>query len=150
MSKQGNLEALIEPIVSSMDYELVGIEFLSQGRHSILRLYIDKEGGINVDDCSQVSGQVSAMLDVEDPIKGEYSLEVSSPGLDRPLFTLAQYERFKGQKCTIRTKMPVDGQRKFTGTIQSTTEDSVLLEVDGKLSTLSFNMIDKANIVPEF
>jgi len=150
MSKQVNLETLIEPVVSSMGYELVGVEFLSQGRHSILRIYIDKEGGINVDDCSEVSGQVSAMLDVEDPIKGEYSLEVSSPGLDRPLFTLAHYEKFKGQKCNMRMKMPVDGQRKFTGTIQSTTEDAVVLEIDGKLFTLSFNMIDKANIVPEF
>ena len=150
MSKLGNLQTLVEPIVSSMGYELIGVEFLSQGRHSVLRIYIDKDGGITVDDCSDVSGQVSAMLDVEDPIHGEYNLEVSSPGLDRPLFTLAHFERFKGRKCSLRLKAPVNGQRKFTGIIHSTTEDAVNLEIDGEQITLAFNQIDKANIVPEF
>jgi len=150
MSKQGNIQALIEPIVTSMGYELVGVEFLSQGRHSIVRIYIDKENGINIDDCSEVSGQVSAVLDVEDPITGEYTLEVSSPGLDRPLFTLAHFEKFKGQKCNVRMKTPVDGRRKFVGVIQSTTDTAVLIDVDGTAFELSFNMIDKANIVPEF
>lgn len=150
MSKQSVLQTLLEPVITAMEYELVGVEYISQGRHSILRIYIDKEGGIGVDDCSAVSSQVSALLDVEDPIQGEYSLEVSSPGLDRPLFTLAHFEKFKGQKCAVRTNMPVGGQRKFAGTIQSTTEDEVVLEIDGDLITLSFNVIDKANIVPEF
>jgi len=150
MSKQANLHKLIEPIVTSMGYELVGVEYLSQGRHSILRIYIDKTGGVNVDDCSSVSGQVSAMLDVEDPIHGEYSLEISSPGLDRPLFTLAHFEQFSGQKCQVRMKIPIEGQRKFTGTIKSISDDKVELEFDEKSVFLPIDMVDKANLVPEF
>lgn len=150
MSKQGNLQELIEPIVSSLGYEYVGLEYLPQGKHSILRVYIDKDGGILIDNCSQVSGQLSAMLDVEDPIRGEYLLEVSSPGMDRPLFTAAHFEQFIGSKCTMRMKMPVDGQRKFTGVITSLEDGQVELAMENKIVKLSIDMVDKANLVPEF
>jgi len=150
MSKQGNLQDLVEPIVTNMGYEFVGLEYLSQGKHSILRIYIDKPEGILVDDCSKVSGQLSAMLDVEDPIRGEYNLEVSSPGMDRPLFTAAHFEQFIGQKCVMRMKMPIDGQRKFTGQIKALANGSVELEMENKTVSLPIDMVDKANLVPEF
>ena len=150
MSKQGNLQDLVEPIIVSLGYEFVGLEYMSQGKHSILRIYIDKTEGIMVDDCSRVSSQLSAMLDVEDPIKGEYSLEVSSPGMDRPLFTAAHFEQFIGKKCAIRMKMPIDGQRKFTGQIKALANGSVELEMENKTVSLSVDMVDKANLVPEF
>jgi len=150
MSKQSGIKALIEPIVVGMDYELVGVEYLPQGKHSILRIYIDKPDGIDVDDCGDVSRQVSAMLDVEDPIKGEYSLEVSSPGLDRPLFTPAHFEQFVGCRANLRLKMPIDGQRKFIGVIKSQSGDVMNLEADGKSVAIPFDLIDKANLVPEF
>lgn len=134
-----------------MGYELVGVEYLSQGKHSILRIYIDQPGGITVDDCGKVSGQISAMLDVEDPIRGNYNLEVSSPGLDRPLFTPAHYKQFIGHKCTVRMKMPIDGRRNFTGFIKSLSDDECVdLETDDKTVSLAINMIDKAHLVPEF
>ncbi len=150
MNKQSGLHALIEPIVVGMDYELVGIEYLPQGKHSILRIYIDKPEGIDVDDCSDVSRQVSAMLDVEDPIKGEYNLEVSSPGLDRPLFTPAHFEQFLHAQVSVRLKMPIEGKRKFVAVIQAINGDAVDLVVDGKTLTVPFDIIDKANLVPEF
>jgi len=150
MSKQGNLQNLIEPIVTSLGYEHVGIEYMAQGKHSILRVYIDKPEGIQVDDCSKVSSQLSAMLDVEDPIRGEYHLEVSSPGLDRPLFTTAHFTQFIGSQCVIRMKMPIDGQRKFKGQIKALAEGILELEMESKTASLPIDMIDKANLVPEF
>ena len=150
MSKQSGLNALIEPIVVGMDYEMVGVEYLPQGKHSILRIYIDKPEGIDVDDCGHVSRQVGAMLDVEDPIKGEYSLEVSSPGVDRPLFTPAHFKQFAGKSVNLRSKMPVNGQRKFVGTIVDQNDDAVNLEVNGENVSIPFDLIDKANLVPEF
>ena len=150
MSKQGNLKGLVEPIVESMGYEFVGLEYISQGKHSILRIFIDKPDGVLVDDCSKVSGQLSAMLDVEDPIRGEYSLEVSSPGMDRPLFTAAHFAQFVGSKCVMRMKMPIDGQRKFTGLIKALSDGMVELEMESKTVSLAVDMVDKANLVPEF
>lgn len=151
MSKQSGLNTLIEPIVVGMDYELVGVEYLPQGKHSILRIYIDKaEGIIDVNDCGEVSRQISAMLDVEDPIKGEYSLEVSSPGLDRPLFTPAHFEQFTGSNASLRLKMPINGQRKFIGLIISVKNDVLNLESNGESVAIPFDLIDKANLVPEF
>jgi len=150
MSKRNNLQDLIEPVVAALGYELVGVEYLSQGKHSILRVYIDTPDGVTVDDCSKVSGQVGALLDVEDPIRGEYNLEVSSPGLDRPLFTIAHFEQFIGHECVIRMKMPIDGQRNFTGLIKSIIDGSVNLELDNRTVSLSIDMVDKANLVPEF
>ena len=150
MSKRSDLCQLIEPIVSGMGYEFVGLEYHPQGKHSILRVYIDKPTGITVDDCGDVSRQVSAMLDVEDPIHGEYSLEISSPGLDRPLFTLAHFEQFIGHNCSVRLKTPLDGQRKFTGVINSVKDDFIGLEINEEIKILPYKMIDKANLIPEF
>jgi ribosome maturation factor RimP len=143
------LEDLLEPVVSSMGYEFVGLEHISQGRHSILRIYIDKEQGVDVDDCAKISRQLSAVLDVEDPIAGEYSLEVSSPGLSRPLFKLHQYGQFVGKEVKFRTLRPQleNGQRKFKGIIQEIDEKNVIFLVDQKQLIVPFKEIEKANLV---
>ena len=146
------LETLLEPVVNSMDYEFVGLEFISQGRHSILRIYIDSENGVGVDDCADVSRQLSAVLDVEDPIASEYSLEISSPGLNRPLFKLSQYEQFLGEEVKFKTIRPQleNGQRKFKGTITAVENNNVVFDIDNEVLSVPFIDIDKANIVAKF
>jgi len=145
------LENLLAPTIDGMGYELLGVEHVSQGRHSVLRLFIDKIDGINIEDCERVSRQVSGVLDVEDPIRGEYSLEVSSPGLDRPLFKMAHFERFVGEKCAVRLKQAKDGRRKLSGVIRSTSGDGVVIELEeNNCITLSLDEIEKANLVPQF
>lgn len=108
-SKLEQLQALLAPVVEALGYECWGVEFISQGRHSVLRVYIDRPEGILIDDCEAVSRQVSGILDVEDPISGEYTLEVSSPGMDRPLFTLEQFAKHAGEQVKIRLRSPYEG-----------------------------------------
>lgn len=144
------LQAIIEPAVTALGYELVGIEHLSQGKHSVLRVYIDHENGISVDDCADVSHQVSAVLDVEDPITGLYTLEVSSPGLDRPLFSEAHYQRYVGSLAELRLRSPLDGRRKFKGRLQAVQDGQVVIEVDGVEYSVALDNIDKANLVHEW
>lgn len=144
------IQEIIEPVVETLGYELVGIEYLSQGKHTLLRVYIDHESGIMIDDCERVSHQLSGLLDVEDLIRGHYNLEVSSPGLDRPLFTIEHFERFRNQKAKVKLSLPVEGRRKFTGIIHGVKDGNVLLEVDDQDIELPFTTIEKANLVPEF
>jgi ribosome maturation factor RimP len=144
------LVAIIEPAVTALGYELVGVEHLPQGHHSLLRIYIDHEEGITADDCGDVSHQVSAVLDVEDPIRGAYTMEVSSPGLERPLFTLAHYARFVGQLVEIRLHSPLAGRRKFKGRILGVEGDVVTVEVDGEEQRFVFDNIDKAHLIHEW
>ncbi len=145
------LTAVIGPAVEGLGYELVGVEYLSQGRHSLLRIYIDSESGITVDDCAKVSHQVSAVLDVEDPIHGQYTLEVSSPGLDRPLFNAGHYQRFAGQQVEIRLHAPFEGRRKFKGRLLGMQDDEVIVQVEeGDEYAFPIETIDKANLVPEW
>ena len=141
---QDELEQLLAPTVNDMGYELWGCEYLSQGKHSLLRIYIDKEEGIGIEDCQDVSHQVSALLDVEDPIPGNYSLEVSSPGIPRPLFKGWQYQRYIGQPVQVKTFKPVCKKRKLLGTIISVSDNSVLLNIDGEEHELLFSNIVKA------
>jgi ribosome maturation factor RimP len=141
---------IIEPAVTALGYELVGVEYIAQGKHSVLRIYIDSEAGITVDDCAAVSHQVSAVLDVEDPISGVYTLEVSSPGLDRPLFTEAHYERYLGEQAEIRLRSPLDGRRKFKGRLLAVKDGQVEIEVDGESYTITLDNIEKANLVHEW
>ena len=145
-----HLWSLIQPTVEGLGYELVGIEYLAQGRHSVLRVYIDHEDGILVDDCANVSHQVSGLLDVEDPIKGNYSLEVSSPGLDRPLFELQHFVRFIGAQVQLRLHAPIEGRRKLTGTIKEVDGEMVVIDMDGQEFRLSLDDIDTAHLVPVF
>lgn len=138
---------LIEPTVQALGVELWGVEHGQQGKFSVLRIYIDSEEGITIDDCERVSRQVSAILDVEDPISGEYTLEVSSPGIDRPLFTLEQYQHFVGELVNIRTRGPIDGRRKFKGTITEVGDGLVVVEIDGETFKLPHADIEKATVV---
>jgi|SRR5690606_6575503 ribosome maturation factor RimP len=149
-SKQEQLHALIEPVVASLGCELWGLEYLTQGRYTTLRLFIDGEDGVTLDDCEKVSRQVSSVLDVEDPIDGEYTLEVSSPGLDRPLYTAAQYARYIGEQVNLRLRIARDGRRKFKGTILAVDGDDVRIAVDDKEHVLAIDIIDKANVIPRF
>lgn len=132
-----------------MGYELLGIEHLSQGRRSLVRIYIDSDQGITLDDCEAVSHQVSGMLDVEDPIRGQYALEISSPGLDRPLFKREHYEQYVGNRVRIRMALPIEGRRKFAGILAGVREDKVIVIDDEVEYELPLSGIDKANLVPE-
>jgi len=145
------LQEIIEPVVTALGYEFVGLEYLAQGRHSLLRVYIDSEQGITVDDCGTVSHQLSAVLDVEDPIQWHYTLEVSSPGLDRPLFTKEHFERFSGNEVKLRLLAPDgEGRRKFRGLIKGVRENEIVVEVDGSEYTFPIENIEKANLVPQW
>lgn len=136
--------------MESLGYELVGVEYLSQGKKSLLRVYIDHEDGINLDDCERVSHQISGVLDVEDVIRGQYALEVSSPGLDRPLFTQEHFLRFSGEPAKIHLAAPQDGRRNFHGILRGVENGEVLLDVEGTVIRLRISNIEKANLVPDF
>ncbi|SDI08611.1 ribosome maturation factor RimP [Pseudomonas panipatensis] len=149
-SKLEQLQALLAPVVEALGYECWGLEFISQGRHSLLRVYIDRPEGILIDDCEIVSRQVSGVLDVEDPISGEYTLEVSSPGMDRPLFTLEQFARYVGEQVKIKLRTPFERRRNFQGILRGVEEQDVVVLVDDHEYLLPIDSIDKANIIPRF
>lgn len=144
------LNELLQPLVEDLGYEFVGLEYNANPKNSVLVLYIDKPDGIQLDDCEAVSREVAALLDVEDPIKGHYNLEVSSPGLDRPLFTVDQFERFKGEEVQLTAFAPVDGRRRFKGRILGAAASTVRLEQDGHEVALEFANIAKARLVPDY
>ena len=144
------ITAVIEPAVTALGFELVGVEHLTQGRHSLLRIYIDHPDGIDVEDCADVSRQVSAVLDVEDPIRGEYTLEVSSPGLDRPLFNGEQFARYIGQLADVRLRVAQQGRRRFRGRLLGVEAGQLRIEVDGIEWTLILDNVDKANLIHEW
>ncbi|WP_271409234.1 ribosome maturation factor RimP [Pseudomonas sp. Q1-7] len=149
-SKLEQLQALLAPVVEALGYQCWGIEFLSQGRHSLLRVYIDHENGILVDDCEKVSRQISGVLDVEDPISSEYTLEVSSPGMDRPLFTLEQFAAHAGELVKIKLRSPFEGRRNFQGLLRGVEEQDVVVLIEDREFLLPIELIDKANIIPRF
>lgn len=138
---------LIEPTVQALDLELWGVEHASQGKYSVLRIFIEREAGVTIDDCERVSRQASAIFDVEEPIAGEYTLEVSSPGMDRLLFTPQQFQRYRGEEVSVRMRTPVDGRRKFKGTLTNVVDDIIHIQVDGSDFELPHGDIEKANIV---
>lgn len=150
--KHSVLEELIRPVVEGLGYRFWGMEFLAKGKDSVLRIFIESlsEAGISVDDCAAVSRQVSGILDVEDPITGEYTLEVSSPGLDRPLFDLDQYREFVGGQVSLKLRVPFDGRRKFKGLLVAVEDEDVVLRVDQEEYLLPIDLIEKANLVPQF
>lgn len=137
---------LLAPTVIALGYELWGIEYISQGKDSVLRIFIDSDQGITVDDCAKVSHQISGILDVEDPIQGEYTLELSSPGLDRPLFYLPQYESYIGHKVHIRLAVAENNRRKFAGILTGIKNDIIAVEVDGQVYELGYGNIIKAQV----
>lgn len=145
-----NLTALLAPAIQTLGCELAGIEFVTSGKHSVLRLYIDKPDGVTLDDCQAVSHQVSGILDVEDPIPGQYTLEVSSPGLDRILFDAKDFARFAGHRISVRNRVAIDGRRKFTGLLLGIEQDEVVVRIDDDTEILlPLDQIEQARLVPE-
>jgi len=150
-SASDNLTQLIQQVVEPMGYELVGIELLSRQKAStLLRIYIDSSKGITLEDCTAVSHQVSGVLDVEDPIEENYDLEVSSPGLDRPLFDKEHFDRFKGKKARIRMRMKLNGRRRYEGVLAGVEDNNVILDVEGEKLDLPLDQIETARLIPEF
>lgn len=148
------LRESLERLINSMGYEMVGCELSPQGRQMLFRIFIDKEAaknGVSVDDCSKVSHQVSAMLEVEDPIQGRYILEVSSPGIDRPLFELKHYQKYIGSRVKVRLYSPIQQRRQFTGLLKRVEGDDIYLLVDGSQEevVLPFSAIEKAHLIGE-
>ncbi len=153
MKKHQKLEEIIEPAVTALGYEFVGIEFHRNSVNSLLRVFIDKKDGVNLDDCMAVNSQVNGVLDVSDPITGKYSLEISSPGLDRPLFTLEDFLRFNGSEVKIRTNQPLNKQRNFKGVIANidTKSETIKLKLEKeKLVEINFSQIDVARLIPKY
>ena len=143
--------SLIEPVVEGMGYEVVDIEFRPHSTDGLLRIYIDKTGGIQLEDCEAVSKQVSSVLDVEDPIPGKFNLEVSSPGLERPLRKQQDFTRFAGETVKIKLSVPtIEGQRNFTGKLMGMQGDEVILQADVETHYFPLDSIDKAHIVPQY
>ena len=142
------LDQMIQPVVEALGCELWGIEKLSMGRHSTVKIYIDSKDGINVEDCARVSRQVSSLLDVEDPVAGEYTLEVSSPGLDRRLFKLDQYLEFVGAEVKIKLSRAYEGKRKYAGQLRGVEGDEVVLGQQDDEILIPFAVIERANVVP--
>ena len=154
--KAAQIAALLAPTVESLGVQLLGIEYLPSPGGAVLRLYLDvpeaeaQSRHVTIEDCEAVSREVSAQLDVEDPISGNYTLEVSSPGVDRPLFGAAQFARFAGEKAKVGLKLPQDGRRRLTGTIVSVEGESIVFDVDGQPVTVSAGNVDKARLVPDW
>lgn len=148
--KTEKLTELIKPVAEGLEYEFWGLEFVPQGKHSVLRVYIESPNGITVDDCAAVSRQVGAVLDVEDPISSQFTLEVSSPGVDRPLFTAEQFDKYKGYLVELKLSQAFEGRRNFTGQINGLEDGDVLLIIEDEEYVLPFEQIDKANLVAVF
>ena len=154
--KADEIAALLSPTVESLGLELLGIEYLPAPGGAVVRLYIDvpqaeaDERSVGIEDCEAVSREVSAQLDVEDPISGNYTLEVSSPGLDRPLFGAAQFARFVGETAKVALKLPQDGRRRLQGKILRVDGDDVAFDVDGNELVVAADNIDKAKLVPDW
>ena len=165
MDKARQISMLLAPTVTSLGLDLLGIEYLPAPGGAVVRLYIDypadaapvtgEDGqpvppSVGIDECEQVSREVSAQLDVEDPISGNYTLEVSSPGIDRPLFTPAQFARFIGESAKVGLKLPQDGRRRLTGRIVAVEGDTIRFDIDGQPFEAGFDNIDKARLVPDW
>lgn len=150
MAVTDRLQALIEPVVADLGYELVGVEYLSNPKNRVVRIYIDAEpDGIVVEDCERVSREISALFDVEEPVPGQYTLEVSSPGVERPLFTGAHFARFVGETAAVQLLSPVNGRRRFKGPIVRADENSVVLNVDGQEVEMAIADVARAHLAPD-
>ena len=145
-----HLVNLIEPIVEGLGYECVGIEYNPHPQHGMLRIYIDSPNGILLEDCSKVSHQLSGVLDVEDPIQGNYQLEISSPGEDRPFFKLSQFQQFIGSTITINLYSSIDKRKKITGRIEAVEGEDILLLEGEQIFRIPFQAMSKVRLVPEY
>lgn len=150
-NRQDKLTQLLKPAVEGLGYELVGVEHLPMGKHSVLRVYIDSPDGITVESCSRVSHQVSGVLEVEEPISGAFTLEVSSPGIDRPLFCFEHFKQFVGSKVKLKLHHAVEGKRKIVGVIENIDGDDIIIKERDTDASFELQMddIDKANIISD-
>jgi ribosome maturation factor RimP len=140
---------LLQPVVVNLGYELWELEYAARSGGGLLRLYIDSESGITLEDCERVSRAVSETLDSTDPIQGQYTLEVSSPGLDRVLRTAEHFSRFVGERVRVETTAPLNGRKRFAGRLLEVTDGQIVLEVEGSTLKLSIDGIHKARLAPE-
>jgi ribosome maturation factor RimP len=144
------IRRILAAVVETMGYELVGLEFHPRHANSLLRVYIDSENGITLDDCQRVSHQLSGVLDVENPIAGRYTLEISSPGLDRPLFDAPHFERFAGSEVRIQLRELLEGRRKLIGRLLGMRGgDVVVVDSEGREWRVPLERIERARLVPE-
>ena len=139
---------LLEPPIERLGYEIADLELRLGGRDGLIRVFIDKPEGVGLDDCEVVSREISALLDVEDPIPGHYVLEVSSPGLDRRLTKVEHFKRFTGEDVRIKLRFPVAGRRNYRGALRAVDEESIEVEVDGQSHRLPIATIASARLVP--
>jgi len=147
---RADLRKLLEPGVSAMGFELVDVELAGSHHNPTLRVYIDSPAGVTVDNCADVSRQLSALLDVEDPLPGHYTLEVSSPGLDRPLVKPDDFRRFVGETIKVKMHQPILGRKNFAGRLVEVATDHVVVEVDKEHYDLAFEGMERARLVPRF
>jgi ribosome maturation factor RimP len=143
------LARLLEPTIERLGYELCDLEVKVGGRSGVVRVFIDHPHGISLDDCEKVSLAVSALLDVEDPLPGQYNLEVSSPGLDRKLTKVEHFQRFTGEIVKVQMRFPIEGRKRFRGTLVSSNDENIVVEVDGEPHSLLMATIDTARLVPD-
>ncbi len=149
-SRQAEIEHLVSPAIRALDCELWGTELSTRGRNSLLRIYIDREDGVSIEDCEAVSRQVGRLLDVEEPISGNYTLEVSSPGMDRILFRIEHYALYIGETVDVRLVRPFEGRRRLTGTLAGVDGDEVRVQVDDEEFILPLEWIQRTRVVPRF
>jgi len=142
------LRELLEPAIERLGYELSDLEAKFGGGSGVVRVFIDQPEGIDLDDCTKVSLAVSALLDVEDPLPGQYSLEVSSPGLDRKLTKTGHFQRFIGEIVKVQMRFPIEGRKRFKGTLVSSNDENIVVEIDGESHSLPIATIDTARLVP--
>ena len=141
------LEALIAPIVEGLGYSLWGVELRSSQKHAHVKIFIDHDDGITVDDCSEVSHQISGVLDVEDPISVAYTLEVSSPGVERPLMKLEHYNKYIGNIIKVRLSWAVNERKNYLGMLKNVSDDEIVMEVDQQKVEFPFNAVKRANLI---
>ena len=150
MAVSDRLQTLLEPVINDLGYELIGVEYLSNPKNRVVRVYVDHESdGVGLEDCERVSREVSALMDVEEPVPGQYTLEVSSPGVERPLFTGAHFARFVGETAAVQLAVPLNNRRRFKGVILRADDASVVLSVDGEEVELAVADLAKAHLAPD-
>ena len=141
------LEALFAPIIEGLGYSLWGVELRSSQKHAHVKIFIDHDDGITVDDCSEVSHQISGVLDVEDPISVAYTLEVSSPGVERPLMKLEHYKKYIGNIIKVRLSWAVNERKNYLGMLKNVSDDEIVMEVDQQKVEFPFNAVKRANLI---
>ncbi len=142
------LEKLLEPTIDRLGYELSDFEVKLGGKGGVIRIFIDHPEGIGIDDCEKVSQAISALLDVEDPVPGHFDLEVSSPGWNRKLTKVKHFQRFTGETVKVEMRFPIAGRKRFRGTLLSSDDENIVVDVDGVSHTLPMATIDTARLVP--